>query len=243
MTRFGKATPGEGLRNLVGARSEPNRFLRGAELADRGVVTAVEIRTGELRGSVTGSRRESYSVKITIQLTGSTIGAGSPIRWSCTCPDWGDPCKHAVAVMLVVSQQVDEEPELLGRFVGTNIDSDAPAEDDVTTSRRRARVAPPPVPPVTTDKHAGLPVVAPLWAEALDGPLATVSTVREFFGAPLRDPEDEGTSDAGQPIGEGEPLDDSLIGSDRLRQLGPLVVDTYDLAPDILRMYTGLRDR
>lgn len=225
MTTFAGATTGTALRNLVGVRSDPMRLLRGAELAERGVVSSLDIRAGELRGLVSGSRRESYSVKITTPVTGTAPGAGSPIRWSCTCPDWGDPCKHAVAVMLVAAQRLEEDSDLAATFVGS--DAQAPTEAVQTEAGARPTVGP--TPTARSSRPTGLPVVAPLWAEGLSDTTGA-SSAQQFFGdAPL------GTTPTTPPS-------DPSIGPDRLRQLGPLIVDSYDLAPDIIRMYSGLRD-
>jgi SWIM zinc finger len=225
MTRLSGATPGTALRNLVGARSDPMRLLRGAELAERGVVSSLDVRAGELRGLVSGSRRESYSVKITTPVTGTAPGAGSPIRWSCTCPDWGDPCKHAVAVMLVAAQRLEEDPDLVATFVGSDVL--APAE--IFQSETGTRPTASSTQSTRINRSPGLPVVAPLWAEGLSE-VENTTTAQQFFG------------DAPLGMTPTTPPSDPSVGPDRLRQLGPLIVDSYDLAPDIIRMYSGLRE-
>ena len=40
------------------------------------------------------------------------------LRFSCSCPDFGDPCKHAVAVLLQLAALVADEPELLVTWRG-----------------------------------------------------------------------------------------------------------------------------
>ncbi len=86
----------------------------------------------------------------------------------------------------------------------------------------------------------GLPTVAPLWATEL-GEVVEPETLEQFFGiVSLGAKVPPGADDAGG--GTDDASDDLSIGRDRLRQLGPLIVDDYDLAPDIIRMYTGLRD-
>lgn len=46
----------------------------------------------------------------------SAVGAQLfPRRWSdlkaaCSCPDWGDPCKHQAAVLYVFADQLDQDP-------------------------------------------------------------------------------------------------------------------------------------
>lgn len=47
-----------------------------------------------------------------------TLGAGLALfpesladaRFDCTCPDWGDPCKHAAAVVYLLAEWLDTEP-------------------------------------------------------------------------------------------------------------------------------------
>ncbi|GAB1458167.1 hypothetical protein MASR2M48_34750 [Spirochaetota bacterium] len=41
-----------------------------------------------------------------------------PRRWSeiersCSCPDYGDPCKHQVAVYYLLAQEIDRDPLVL----------------------------------------------------------------------------------------------------------------------------------
>jgi hypothetical protein len=223
MSRHGDATPGAPLRNLIGARSDPMRLLRGAELAERDVVSSVRITAGELQGSVAGSRSESYAVNISTPVTGKLPGVGSPIRWRCSCPDWGDPCKHAVAVLLHVAQRFDDDPDLVGAFVG----SDPHALADATDQSERLEPGSGPGSTRSTSAHQ-LPRVAPLWAEGLSE-TKQPTTMQEFFGE----------TTAKNPLPS---MADPMIGPDQLRHLGPLVVDSYDLAPDIIRMYRDLRE-
>ena len=46
-----------------------------------------------------------------------------PVRWSdlratCSCPDWGDPCKHQAAVLYVFADQLDTDPWRLLAWMG-----------------------------------------------------------------------------------------------------------------------------
>jgi len=46
-----------------------------------------------------------------------------PRRWTdlrteCSCPDWGDPCKHIAAVLYVLADQLDADPWLLLEWRG-----------------------------------------------------------------------------------------------------------------------------
>lgn len=45
------------------------------------------------------------------------------LTFRCSCPDWGDPCKHVAAVHLLVTEQLDEDPTLI--FLLRGLDRDA----------------------------------------------------------------------------------------------------------------------
>ncbi len=42
----------------------------------------------------------------------------SDLRTSCTCPDWGDPCKHVAATHYVLGEALDRDPFLLFELRG-----------------------------------------------------------------------------------------------------------------------------
>ncbi len=49
-----------------------------------------------------------------------------PTRWqdmrrSCSCPDYGDPCKHMAAVYYVLAQEIDRDPSVLFRLRGFDL--------------------------------------------------------------------------------------------------------------------------
>lgn len=58
------------------------------------------------------------------------VGAGSqlfPTQWrdlraTCSCPDWGDPCKHQAAVLYVFADQLDRDPWKLLEWLGKSKD-------------------------------------------------------------------------------------------------------------------------
>ncbi|TDQ46359.1 SWIM zinc finger family protein [Actinorugispora endophytica] len=39
---------------------------------------------------------------------------------TCSCPDWGDPCKHAAAALYTLADRLDEDPFLLTAWLGRN---------------------------------------------------------------------------------------------------------------------------
>lgn len=45
------------------------------------------------------------------------------IDFVCSCPDWGDPCKHAAAVYYLVAEQLDSDPFILFHIRGRKRDA------------------------------------------------------------------------------------------------------------------------
>jgi hypothetical protein len=93
----------------------------------------------------------------------------------------------------------------------------------------------------TNTNDAGLPTVAPLWAEAL-GETQSPVTAQQFFGDPPAIGPSAHVSTVEPIVTPTVARSDPMVGSDRLLMLGPLIVDDYDLAPDLIRMYTELRN-
>jgi uncharacterized Zn finger protein len=54
------------------------------------------------------------------------------LQTSCSCPDWGDPCKHVAATYYVLGEALDRDPFLLFELRGQN-------EAQLTTALRAAR--------------------------------------------------------------------------------------------------------
>jgi superfamily II DNA or RNA helicase len=43
------------------------------------------------------------------------------MKRSCSCPDWGDPCKHMAAVYYLLAREIDRDPRLLFRLRGVDL--------------------------------------------------------------------------------------------------------------------------
>ena len=54
--------------------------------------------------------------------TGSTLfpTTRAELQTTCTCPDWGDPCKHVAAVHYLIGDSLDNDPFLLFELRGQN---------------------------------------------------------------------------------------------------------------------------
>lgn len=61
----------------------------------------------------------------------------SEIQRSCTCPDYGDPCKHQAAVYYLIAQEIDRDPLVLFRLLGI----------ELSKTQGTAAVVPPPMNP------------------------------------------------------------------------------------------------
>ncbi|MDR2575725.1 MAG: DEAD/DEAH box helicase [Treponema sp.] len=49
-----------------------------------------------------------------------------PRKWGdmdrlCTCPDWGDPCKHMAALYYIIAKEIDADPHVLFRLRGMDL--------------------------------------------------------------------------------------------------------------------------
>jgi uncharacterized Zn finger protein len=149
--------PAAMLRALAAEMSDPGRFSRAKSYARDGAVVDIVIEPGEVRGEVQGSRYEPYAVTIYAAPAPADEGLlglipeRGELMATCSCPDaetFG-VCKHALAVLLVLADELTIEPDLLARWRG----------GDPTTSRVSAAEA----------DDESVDVLAPLLAAA--GPL------------------------------------------------------------------------
>ena len=112
----------------VAGMADPARFRRGKAYVGERAVTRLQISPGRLVANVTGSREAPYQVIIAVATIERPV-LGSPeafrqhinrlspeaddLTVSCSCPDWDDPCKHAIAALLAFANELIVRPELL----------------------------------------------------------------------------------------------------------------------------------
>lgn len=110
--------PGPSLRHmghLLAARTDGGRLVRGHEIFDDGLVRDVDVVALGEKGSpdlrvaatVYGSRHEPY--RVDMRVSAVLPESARSLRFACTCPDWGDPCKHGVALALAYADHLDKE--------------------------------------------------------------------------------------------------------------------------------------
>lgn len=107
------------IKVLAAELSDSARLGRGKQLWAESAVIDIVVGHGSVTAEVQGTRRDPYVVTVEAE-----PGEGVPHRgdlWvQCTCPDddgAGDrACKHAVAALFALSDEIAVEPELLQRW-------------------------------------------------------------------------------------------------------------------------------
>jgi uncharacterized Zn finger protein len=107
------------IKVLAAELSDQGRLSRGKRYWSDGAVTDIVIGHGAVTAEIQGSRAEPYVVTLE-----ASSGSGVPSRrelWvQCTCPDdagtGAAACKHAVAALFALSDEVAIEPELVERW-------------------------------------------------------------------------------------------------------------------------------
>jgi hypothetical protein len=134
---FGSSHPGRlpatMMKVLAAEMSDPSRLRRGKQYAKDGSVLDIVIDPGTVTCEIQGSRATPYIAVVAV-----TPGDGMPlrrdVRFTCTCPDddnWdGYACKHVVATMFVLSDELLLEPELLDVWRNRAPDVDEAPDDD-----------------------------------------------------------------------------------------------------------------
>jgi hypothetical protein len=129
---FGPNPPGRVaaamLRALAAELSDPGRFTRAKAYARDGAVIDIDVEPGVVRGEVVGSRYDPYLVELHVAAVGGhdsvNIVELIPDRYEigahCSCPDGetlgNEFCKHVLATVLVLADEITIEPDLLGRW-------------------------------------------------------------------------------------------------------------------------------
>ena len=146
---YGPNPPGRLLATMIkvlaAEMSDQNRLARGRRYYNEDAVIDIVIGHGSVTAEVRGSRYDPYVV--TIEADGGTgVPRRSEIWASCSCPDADDVggglCKHAVAAMFALSDEVAIDPQLIDRWRSSRRRPNADGVADVTelNSRRRGDI-------------------------------------------------------------------------------------------------------
>jgi len=106
---------GQAMSELAARVAEGQRMSRGRKYHRHGNVFDLDVGPGLVTASVEGSRAEPYDVSIACKHANENERRASmdnpeaaaprvvDVAFTCICPDWGDPCKHGVAVLLLTA--------------------------------------------------------------------------------------------------------------------------------------------
>jgi uncharacterized Zn finger protein len=110
--------PATMIKVLAAELSDQGRLSRGKRYWAEDAVVDIVVGHGAVTAVIQGSRPDPYVVTVE-----ATQGTGVPSKrevWiSCTCPDDGvetEACKHAVAALFALSDEVAIEPALIDRW-------------------------------------------------------------------------------------------------------------------------------
>jgi SWIM zinc finger len=151
---------GDATRRMVrflSDRTDDGRLVRGHEILDDGLLEEVVIDEAKASAKVVGTGRYPYDV--TMRYVALSRFDERATRFDCTCPDWGDPCKHGVALALAVATRLD-----------------------IDEARRDAHIEEKHAGP---GEHVEPPSDRPQWAEAVVEQL-TPHTFDDWLGSPDR---------------------------------------------------------
>lgn len=213
---------------LLAALADSSRLVRGHELVEDGRVKDLVIASERIEAIVWGSRHEPYEVIMRVPSGSDLPTDPRQLRFSCTCPDWEDPCKHAVAVALAAATELDGNHRLLKTLLGSPVtipaavpgEGSPPADDTSVEPASRSLVVATTIAP---------PSERPSWAQDLVEPRQP-TTLEGWLG------EDPGRQPA-IPALEEDPTELML-------SLGTLAVgEGPDLAPAIQLMLYRLTER
>jgi len=135
-------TAGTVTADVDGSRPEPYEVTVACRPASAGVAAdlAAVVADDELaaRQFARGTVRPGL-VDLAVSAAVELVPEPMDVSFSCTCPDWGEPCKHAVAVLLELASAGDDDGTVLLRWRGL----DPAATQSAPARATRSAPAPP----------------------------------------------------------------------------------------------------
>ena len=146
-TPYGPKLPGRlygtMIKVLAAEMSDQGRLSRGKQYWAEDAVIDIVVGHGAVTAEIQGSRPQPYIVTLE-----AASGTGVPSKrdlWvQCTCPDdtgtGSDACKHVVAALFTLSDEISIEPELVERWRNSRRDPRPRDDTGVTALPRPAAV-------------------------------------------------------------------------------------------------------
>jgi hypothetical protein len=131
------------IKVLAAEMSDQGRLSRGKQYWAEDAVIDIVVGHGAVTAEIQGSRPQPYIVTLE-----AASGTGVPSKrdlWvQCTCPDdtgtGSDACKHVVAALFTLSDEISIEPELVERWRNSRRDPRPRDDTGVTALPRPAAV-------------------------------------------------------------------------------------------------------
>jgi hypothetical protein len=125
------------LKVLAAEMSDPGRLARGKRLRAEDAVVDLVIGHGAATAVVQGSRPDPYVVTL-LTRAGRSVPSRREVTVRCTCPDddavGSDACKHAVAALFALADEVSLDLDVLARWRQTVTFDDSDDADDADDS-------------------------------------------------------------------------------------------------------------
>jgi uncharacterized Zn finger protein len=130
-----RGSQGRQYRTAIELRAlDDKQWQKAFDSLSEQAIYAAKLLAGEMPGDI----------EAVFQHTGLSLFPQSKkdIDFTCSCPDWGNPCKHAAAVYYLIAEQLDVDPFILFHLRGRNRDAimqalqgyDLGLSDDETTA-------------------------------------------------------------------------------------------------------------
>ena len=138
--------PGVVAAKVQGSRPSPYRVqigLRQFSEAQKGAVSRVlDEHRALLVELVAGHVSDECLAVLHHEGVGLLPASRQELTLSCSCPDWGDPCKHEAAVLYLVAEELDRNPIALLMLRGLEASVLTPAPTAVETPERTVPLDP-----------------------------------------------------------------------------------------------------
>jgi uncharacterized Zn finger protein len=182
------ALGGKVTAKVTGSRSEPYEIaIELAQLADSAWDAAIAGMAAKAQFSaelLAGQMPQEIDQVFRAAGTSLFPKQRAELRTDCSCPDWGDPCKHVAATHYVLGEALDRDPfllfELRGRSKDQVLDALRAARSSVVGAGLKPALSP--APPERTTPSVAFGKVA---AGDYDRPREPLPALHFSFDAPL----------------------------------------------------------
>jgi len=119
------------LANLAIELGDPGRMAKARRLYRSGAVSAVDFDKATAYASVTDSNGDIYEVELRVQTAPANANApgAEDISVTCSCDDSAEACRHALATVLAIAEQVEINPRTLQDWTSSQAEDGSSSDD------------------------------------------------------------------------------------------------------------------